>query len=309
MNRRKLNDGLTLSAHHFHKAWLLKAKLAPLFEVDLGMEVKPEWMSKEYVDLACKDGEPVLPFPVVRVIDKCGGFPQGWAFARADNGDVGIWHCTEGKAHVTIHESLVIRPAEFKKAVDVILDSEANGETLVGGFYTEFSVMMEGAQKRPQVLDNQEMEKLYENWFARQLPEDEKSRYSRNDGLLGVRLTLLLNAVRLIGFCGDVNHPSHHIVRVSPPVQDCRNQPRTWVMARSHHLILDRSHARQIQAGRRDFTEGVTSRAAHQRRKHWRTLVSPRFTKKRGQRILVKQAWIGPVEWIGSDRKTYRVLQ
>lgn len=40
-------------------------------------------------------------------------------------------------------------------------------------------------------------------------------------------------------------------------------------------------------------TEGKT-KAPHERRRHWRTLRSERFTEKRGQRVLIPAVWVGP---------------
>jgi len=47
-------------------------------------------------------------------------------------------------------------------------------------------------------------------------------------------------------------------------------------------------------------------RRPHERRRHWRVLKSERFTKKRGQRILVEACWVGPSEAV-VGMKRYRV--
>jgi hypothetical protein len=48
------------------------------------------------------------------------------------------------------------------------------------------------------------------------------------------------------------------------------------------------------------------SRRPHERRRHWRTLKSERYTHKRGQRVLVDACWIGPSEAVVGKRR-YRV--
>jgi len=48
------------------------------------------------------------------------------------------------------------------------------------------------------------------------------------------------------------------------------------------------------------------TRRPHERRRHWRVLKSERYTKKRGQRVLVEACWIGPSEAV-VGKKRYRV--
>jgi len=46
-------------------------------------------------------------------------------------------------------------------------------------------------------------------------------------------------------------------------------------------------------------------RSPHRRRAHWRRLNSPRFRLKRGQRVLVRETWIGPKDALhGNERYT-----
>jgi hypothetical protein len=86
-----------------------------------------------------------------------------------------------------------------------------------------------------------------------------------------------------------------------------------WVQSRTHFLILHAKHGPKISRGGQHATftdsEEPMTRSAHRRRAHFRTLNSERFTVKKGWRIAVREAWIGPKEWMGSDKKTYAIVQ
>lgn len=107
--------------------------------------------------------------------------------------------------------------------------------------------------------------------------------------------------------CLDMAHST--VVRVSP--EPNRNVARSveWTMARTHYLLLHRKHAERCAIGKRGPSALEMKRSAHWRRGHFRRLRSPRFTHKQGQQVPVKQAWIGPREWQGSDGKIYRVME
>lgn len=48
-------------------------------------------------------------------------------------------------------------------------------------------------------------------------------------------------------------------------------------------------------------------KAPHERRRHWRTLRSERFTHKQGERILIEAHWVGQSEVIRGGKTRYRV--
>lgn len=110
----------------------------------------------------------------------------------------------------------------------------------------------------------------------------------------------------LMKFCFDVFNPNSVVVRVEPPKTVARSVE--WTMAHTHYLILNRKQAIACRDQKRGPTEGEIERAAHWRRAHLRRLSSERFTHKKGLLVFVKQAWIGPEEWIGLDDKTYKVI-
>lgn len=111
----------------------------------------------------------------------------------------------------------------------------------------------------------------------------------------------------LMRFCFDVFNPNSVVLRVEPPKS---NVPRSveWRMARTHYLILNRKQAVACREQKRGPTDGEIERAAHWRRAHMRRLTSDKFIHKKGLLVFVKQAWIGPDEWIGLDDKTYKVF-
>jgi hypothetical protein len=89
--------------------------------------------------------------------------------------------------------------------------------------------------------------------------------------------------------------------------------PKKGRLLRSHdrarYILLKpeairRKMGLQASADRGQRARGV--RRPHERRRHWRTLKSERFTRKRGERILVEAHWVGPAEAVvGKSR--YRV--
>lgn len=66
------------------------------------------------------------------------------------------------------------------------------------------------------------------------------------------------------------------------------------------YLVLPRQEAYRLVTGDRS-AEGI-KRAAHARRRHWRTLRAERFKEeKRGTRVCVRECWVGPRERVDGD--------
>lgn len=105
-------------------------------------------------------------------------------------------------------------------------------------------------------------------------------------------------------FLCDLDMPGNVTLKVSPP-SDGRSVE--WRVAREHYLILNKGHAAQCRDSKKGPTDSQLVRGAHSRIAHFRRLKSEKFRHKRGQKVRVKQAWIGPEEWIGMDKKIYRV--
>lgn len=110
------------------------------------------------------------------------------------------------------------------------------------------------------------------------------------------------SALRLIF---DTINPANTVLRVDP------GQPSKsieWRKARTHYCIINKSQAQRCQLGKRGPTDHELVRAAHWRRAHMRRLVSDKFKNKKGQLVFVRQSWVGPEEWVGTDKKIYKVI-
>ena len=92
------------------------------------------------------------------------------------------------------------------------------------------------------------------------------------------------------------NSPANWVVRVTDEHARVVKRLGKKVEERRSRLIVvpDRELDRVIKRpqGASDFIE----KAPHRRRAHFRRLDSPRFRLKRGQRVLVRESWIGPKE-------------
>lgn len=103
-------------------------------------------------------------------------------------------------------------------------------------------------------------------------------------------------------------------VRVEPgpnelPPKQRRKAAKTrktkpWLDTRAPRVILLNPNKRYPEHGRGG---SHASPMPHQRRGHWRTLQAERFGDRRGQRVWVKPAWIGPSEWSYAGN-VYRVI-
>lgn len=147
----------------------------------------------------------------------------------------------------------------------------------------------------------------YRAWvFGRELDPkhlcEGDSKQATLGGLIaGFRDTLLI-------FLFETFWPGNTILRVEPPIPKGDARSVEWRLARTHWLVLNRKQAQRCQQERRGPTEGELTRAAHWRIAHLRRLKSDRFKpEKRGKLIKVKQAWVGPLSWVGLDGKIYKV--
>lgn len=122
-----------------------------------------------------------------------------------------------------------------------------------------------------------------------------------------VRREISMNAMSsLLMLCYDVMSPANTVLRVSPGKQ---GKSVEWTLSHTHYLILNRKQAESIRSRKSEVTEHDIKRAAHWRRAHLRRLSSDKFKHKKGSLIMVRQAWVGPDEWAGTDGKIYKVVQ
>ncbi|MDE2103517.1 MAG: hypothetical protein KGL39_40125 [Patescibacteria group bacterium] len=126
---------------------------------------------------------------------------------------------------------------------------------------------------------------------------------SKTDNLAGIAA---LGRSVVAQFAFDVMSHFSTVVKVSPP--DTPGKSVEWKLARTHYCLIARKQAMLCRDNRRGPNQEEITRAAHWRRAHFRQLSNPRYIHKRGLLVPVKQAWIGPEEWIGLDGKIYKVM-
>ena len=111
-------------------------------------------------------------------------------------------------------------------------------------------------------------------------------------------------------FLFEVMHPKSCVLKVSPPAEQASGRSIEWRLAREHYLIVSRDHAAASRDSKKPIaqSDAVIKRGAHWRIAHPRRLMSEKFKHKRGQVIYIREQWVGPKEWIGLDKKIYKVV-
>ena len=124
----------------------------------------------------------------------------------------------------------------------------------------------------------------------------------------GVEVLAAITTV-MLNLCSDFNNPSLYLCKRLPSSPKGRSVE--WQKAREHYVLIHKSHSanRKISAGIGPIHDGSTiDRVAHARRAHSRLLSSPRYKAKRGQRIWVQSAWVGPKEWSDHSGQIYKIV-
>lgn len=105
----------------------------------------------------------------------------------------------------------------------------------------------------------------------------------------------------------EANSPANWVVRVTDEVaRVVKRGGKTTKEKRTRLIVVpDRDLDRVIRQPNPD--SDIIERAPHRRRAHYRRLCSPRFRLKQGQRVYVKESWIGPKEAIHGGEH-YEVL-
>lgn len=103
----------------------------------------------------------------------------------------------------------------------------------------------------------------------------------------------------LLGFYSEYSSPLNFLASVTSARS---RRTVAWRESSDHYVLLTPNHPankRNVAAGSQvDHPDGEhPPLSAHWRRAHWRELRDPRFTQKRGVRVPVRQAWVGPDEW------------
>ena len=118
----------------------------------------------------------------------------------------------------------------------------------------------------------------------------------------------------LAAFALDSMCPTAHVAVVKP---DTPHRSVEWTRQRTHYTLIYHGHPvthlkqqnGSVPTVRANPDEELT-RMAHARRAHFKMLQHPRYRFKRGQRIFVRAAWVGPKEWRDEGSKQiYKILE
>lgn len=104
-------------------------------------------------------------------------------------------------------------------------------------------------------------------------------------------------------------YPANAVVQVTPRKT---GKSVEWVKSREHFIIIGQEAKESVVwyavAGRKLPTTLI--RGAHPRIGHERTLSSPKFTRKQGLTIWIRDTWVGPREWESEDGGTiYKIYE
>jgi len=102
------------------------------------------------------------------------------------------------------------------------------------------------------------------------------------------------------------NNPKHFILESAPVKQRSKEKKLARSHERPKYFLLTPQVIREKLSLPEPISEERKSPAAHERRRHIRTLKSERFTKKRGQKIFIPATWVGPKEAVVKNRR-YKV--
>ena len=103
------------------------------------------------------------------------------------------------------------------------------------------------------------------------------------------------------------NNPEYFILERSPAkARQVKKGRITRSPDRLRFVPLKPEAIRKFMGVKQPDGNGPGGRRPHERRRHWRTLNSERFTHKRGERILIEAQWIGPSEAVVGKTR-YRV--
>jgi len=127
------------------------------------------------------------------------------------------------------------------------------------------------------------------------------------DGFSGVNECALRNATTAWQEVMYLNNPERFVVQVvntGAAKKASGSQKIKRSHQRPHYILMSVGELRKT-LGVYDHTDRHQS--SHWRKRHFRRLVDDRFVNKKGQVVIVKQAWIGPEE-ATVGKKHYKVL-
>lgn len=146
--------------------------------------------------------------------------------------------------------------------------------------------------------------KCLSSWCAEPFRDQSETDRTQSETDRLAEYVAQLSAV-IFGLLETANSPANWIVKVTDEhARIVKRRGKKTKQQRMRYIVVpDRSLDRVIRAssGAGDFIE----RSPHRRRAHYRRLSSPRYRLRRGERILVKESWVGPRESVhGGERYT-----
>ena len=116
----------------------------------------------------------------------------------------------------------------------------------------------------------------------------------------GMRHSALTNAVAALEELWEANTPHRFVLEATPVKQPKRNSKKAQSMVpRSHqrpvYTLLTPEAIRERLGLAHPEGTGRSVRP-HERRRHFRTFKSPRFTQMRGKSVVIPATWVGPSE-------------
>lgn len=202
--------------------------------------------------------------------------------------------------------SVIVSTDSFKER---LLENESGNDTEIYGDFAMkliFSASLDGLDvtfviryKSNSSSKNSIAITPYRNWKV-YTPKDMAE--SKRETMTNIAANTRGAALRLVF---DMMNPGNAVLRVEPKQH---GKSIYWHRARTHYCIINKSQAQKCRLGGRGPTDHELMRAAHWRRAHMRRLMSDKFKHKKGQLVFIKQSWVGPTEWVGTDKKIYKVV-
>lgn len=129
-----------------------------------------------------------------------------------------------------------------------------------------------------------------------------------NDRRRGLKHGASVFAMYAMSALHTANSPANWVVKVTDEhARVVKRRGKATEVRRTRLIVVpDRDLDRVIRApsGASDYIE----RAPHRRRAHYRRLMSPKFRLKQGQRVYVRESWVGPKTGTGPGGEKYEVL-
>ncbi|MDO3380401.1 hypothetical protein [Geoalkalibacter halelectricus] len=207
------------------------------------------------------------------------------------------------------HPSTAVIPEDIKRQIR----QEGIMQMVFGEIYTMFLQPSQGEQGQQNYQASARVKRLVlfdkHNKIRVDLTESELDKIADTE-VQQSRKGAILNVVTAIEELMLTQKDKRLFVLEKQPTKP--RKPKKGRVLRSHdrprYVLLEPGAIRKIMGIKQPVIpeQGGAKRAPHERRRHWRTLRSEKFTHKRGERILIDAHWVGPSEAVVGKTR-YRV--